>query len=63
MDDNIVEFNESLMISIDQVTGNIFTQVLQPNSTLIEITNYDGTSCTKLLCYVKLVRHLLQKLM
>ena len=45
MDDNIVEFNESLILRIGQVltTQSIFTEVMQPNSTLIEIIDNDGT--------------------
>ena len=45
MDDNIVELNESMMIRIEQVltTQDILIEVIQPNSTLIEIFDNDGT--------------------
>ena len=45
MDDNIVELNESMMIRIEQVltTQDILIEVIQPNSTLIEIIDNDGT--------------------
>ena len=45
VDDNIVELNESFILRIDQVstTTSIFTQTVQPNSTLIEIIDNDGT--------------------
>ena len=47
VDDNIVELNESLILRIEQVlaTESIlnFTEVIQPNSTLIEIIDNDGT--------------------
>ena len=45
VDDNIVELNESLILRIGQVlaTQSIFTEVMQPNSTLIEIIDNDGS--------------------
>ena len=45
VDDNIVELNESFILRIEQVltTTSIFTQTVQPNSTLIEIIDNDGT--------------------
>ena len=45
MDDNIVELNESMIIRIEQVltTQDILIEVIQPNSTLIEIIDNDGT--------------------
>ena len=44
VDDNIVELNESFILRIEQVstTTSIFTQTVQPNSTLIEIIDNDG---------------------
>ena len=44
VDDNILELNESFILRIEQVsTTSIFTQTVQPNSTLIEIIDNDGT--------------------
>ena len=47
VDDNIVELNESMIIRIEQVLTATsllnFVEVLQPNSTLIEIIDSDGT--------------------
>ena len=45
VDDNIVELNESSILRIKQVsaTQSVFTEVMQPNSTLIEIIDNDGT--------------------
>ena len=47
VDDNVIELNESLILRIEQVlsTRGIinFTEVMQPNSTLIEIIDNDGT--------------------
>ena len=47
MDDNIVELNESLSLRIEQLiaTKSIlnFAEVMQPNSTSIEIIDNDGT--------------------
>ena len=45
VDDNIIELNESLILRIGQVlaTQSIFTEVMQPNSTLIEIIDNDGS--------------------
>ena len=45
VDDNIVELNESFILRIEQVLAqSISTEVLQPNSTLIEIIDNDGTA-------------------
>ena len=45
VDDNIVELNESLILRIERVlaTQIILTEVMQPNSTLLEIIDNDGT--------------------
>ena len=45
VDDNIVELNESMIIRIEQVltTQDILIEVIQPNSTFIEIIDNDGT--------------------
>ena len=47
VDDNIVELNESMILRIGQVSTATsilnFVEVLQPNSTLIEIIDSDGT--------------------
>lgn len=44
VDDNIVELNESLILRIEKLLlTNIFTQIVQPNSILIEIIDNDGT--------------------
>ena len=45
VDDNIVELKESFILRVEQVltTTSIFTQTVQPSSTLIEIIDNDGT--------------------
>ena len=45
VDDNIVELNESMILRIEQVlvAQSILIEVIQPNSTSIEIIDNDGT--------------------